>query len=288
VIARRVPSRLVMLAFGLAALGSAGCADLLGGLRSIQKPSARVTGVHLDGLSLRDVTLAFDVEVSNPYGVDLPLLDLGYDLTSGGSDPFLEGTAPLGGSVPPKASKTVSLPVRVDFLRTIDLVENLRPGQVVPYRASLVLSVDPPGLGPLSLPLSSEGTFPIPDVPEVRSASIQWSQLSLSRVEGRVALDLANPNAFAVQLTDLSYSLDLAGTTVSDGGAQPSLSIPAGSSQRVELPLAFSPTRLGAALYDVVTASQAPYELRADLSVTTPFGPLDVPLRSVGEARLLR
>lgn len=267
--------------------GLVGCADVLDSLKSASKPTARISEARLSDLSLRDVTLVFDVDVGNPYGVDLPLLDVGYALSTQG-DPFVEGSADIGGFVPAGGSKTVSLPVVIDFLQTLDLVKRLRPGQVVPYRASLTLSVDPPGLEPLGLPLATEGAFPIPDVPEVEVASIRWDELSLSRVGGTVELDVTNPNAFDLELTDLSYSLALAGTRVAEGSTQPATALPSESTRQLALPIGFSPVSLGAAVYGVVTGSEAPYELRGNLSVETPFGALELPVSSVGEARFLR
>jgi len=46
-----------------------GCQSLDDILKAAPKPTARITGAKLQGLSLEKVDLVFDVEVSNPYGV---------------------------------------------------------------------------------------------------------------------------------------------------------------------------------------------------------------------------
>ena len=67
------------------------------------QPQARVTRVDLRDLSLDGLTLRFDIEVENPYGVALPLLGLDYALASRGTR-FLSGNAETEGSVPARGS----------------------------------------------------------------------------------------------------------------------------------------------------------------------------------------
>ena len=45
-------------------------------LHVIPKPTARLSGVQFGNIDLKSATLLFDVEVSNPYSVALPLLNI--------------------------------------------------------------------------------------------------------------------------------------------------------------------------------------------------------------------
>ena len=134
--------------------GAAGCGMM-------EKPSARITGMKLQNVSLTEATMLFDVNVANPYTVPLPMSNVDYALASQGQQ-FLTGKADVQGTVPAGADKTLGVPVRISFLKLINLVKGARPGATIPYQADMGLSVDTPILGALRVPMSKEGTLAIP------------------------------------------------------------------------------------------------------------------------------
>ena len=143
-----IPAAAVLLA------GASGCGML-------QRPEARITGASLRDVTATDATMLFDVEVDNPYAVQLPLNDVDYSLASAGQK-FLTGRAELDGAVPAGGSRTVGVPVRIRYVELIDAVKDARPGGTIPYDADLGLSVNVPALGPLRLPASRSGELRIP------------------------------------------------------------------------------------------------------------------------------
>jgi LEA14-like dessication related protein len=141
--------------------GAAGCSML-------DKPSANITGVKLQDVGLAEATLVFDVEVNNPYAVSLPLSNLNYTLSSGGQS-FLTGEAKSLGVIPARASKTLALPLQIDYRqvqasyrRLRDAVQSAQPGDAIPYTADFVLWAEAPILGPIQLPMSRDGELTIP------------------------------------------------------------------------------------------------------------------------------
>src|SRR3990172_9440753 len=107
-----------------------GCQTLEGILESSPKPTARIIGTELKNLSLERIDLVFNVEVANPYAVDLPLLDLTYTVGSRGTS-------------------VIQLHARITFASLIRTLKGVRPGSVVPYKADLTLGVDAPVVGRL-------------------------------------------------------------------------------------------------------------------------------------------
>ena len=123
-------------------------------------PSARIAAVDFEGLSLTGVDFRFDIEVDNPYAVDLPLLGLDYAIASEGKQ-FLEGTLEAAQSVPAKASDIVPLKVRLPFLELYSVIDGARSMTEIPYEAKMSLKVQAPVLGVVSLPLEETGTLPL-------------------------------------------------------------------------------------------------------------------------------
>jgi len=281
---RRVTFAVYGVLGGFAVWCLAGC----GALQAIRKPTARITGVRLENISLKAVTLVFDLEIGNPYSVPLPLANVDYSLASEGRR-FLSGQADMQGAVPAGGAKTVSLPAELEYLALLAVVKKIRPGSVVPYAAELGLSVDPPLGGRLRLPLRKEGKLPVPAPPAVEVTEVQWDQLSLNHAGGRVRLKLTNRNQFPVTLSKLTYGLSLGGVEVARSSLrEPVFFRGGGGAGMLEIPISLSPKRLGLAAFRMLTGKGAGYRFEGDLDVKTDFGPMSLPIRGIGKTLFKR
>ncbi len=259
-----------------------GCALLQSLLGSSAQPTASITGVHVSDLSLVELTLVFDVAISNPYAVPLPLVNIDYALASQGQ-PFLHGQAALQGEVPAGQSKTVSLPAKVVFVELLNLLQSVRPGAIIPYRGTLGLSVNAPVLGVLRLPLEKEGTLPVPSPPTVSVASVHWQNLSLTGARGVLQLRVTNPNAFAFDVAGLDYDIKLGGHSLAKGGLVNAASVAAGAAQELGINVSISTAQAGMAILQLLQGQSSSYSLGGSLAIGTPFGPLRVPVSVAGQ-----
>lgn len=266
----------------------AGCSSMGSLLDSIEKPSAVIKGVRFQDLSLDAVTLALDVEVSNPYSMALPLTDVSYSLASGGK-PFLSGQAASAGTIPAKQSRNFNVPARIVFADLLQTVQGIRPGSVVPYSAEVNLSVDPPaatGLGPLTLPVRKQGEVPVPAVPRVSLANVQWKDLSWTQASAVADLNIENTNDFALDLRQLDYNLSLAGARVAQSGVSQAVKFDKGQTRTLQIPISFSPANLGLSAFNILKGQSADYEMTGDMNVQTPFGALAMPFARRGQTTL--
>ena len=258
-----------------------GCASVKEAFDGMDKPTARVVGVNLAGLDAQSVTLDFDVEVLNPYSVALPVLGLDYQLASAGSQ-FLSGESNQGGSIPANGRKVLPVSAKVSFLETLNLVQGLRPGAVVPYDADLGIRVDAPAIGPMRLPVSRQGEFPIPTVPKVSINDFKWESLGLSGATALVDLQILNTNDFPIDLSKLAYALSLGDTPIVESSMAQKTSFAKGAARSLPLKFSFKPSSLGLAAFRMLSGSGAPYGLSGDMDLDTPFGPLKMPYSSAG------
>jgi LEA14-like dessication related protein len=272
--------------FLLLFLALPGCESVNSLLAGMDKPSASISGVKLQNLNLEGVTLLFDVDVANPYTVPLPLVNVAYGLSSRGSK-FLEGTADVQGSVPAKGKKTIQLPAAVTFASLLKTVQGVKLGSVVPYSAELGLSVDAPAVGRLSLPIKKEGELPIPAVPSVELASVQWKSLNLNSAEAVLKLNVTNNNEFAVDMSRLAYSLALSDTPIIETSLAKGAKFEKGATHTLEIPISLKPSNLGLAAFNMLTGKGASYSLGGTMGVGTAFGPLDLPFKREGKTTFL-
>lgn len=266
------------LSFALLVLMLAGCSAAMQLLDT--RPSASVERVRLQNVGLDALTLGFEIDVVNPYDFALPLTDLDFALRTDGKS-FLDGTTDVGGSVPALGHRTISLPVDVSYRGLMETVARIRPGQVVPYSATLGLHVNV-GATPLVVSVDHSGELPVPNAPSVEIGSIRWDEISLQSVRGTLDLELGNTNEFAFTLAGLDYDVGLAGRQVALGRTRPELALEPGQTGTLQIPVQFSPADVGLALLNVLRSDDVDYEFSGSLELGTPFGPMQLPLRQSG------
>jgi hypothetical protein len=74
----------------------------------------------------------------------------------------MTGKSLMQGTIPANGSKTLGVPIKVNFLKLMSAVKGARPGASIPYKADMGLSVDVPIMGALRVPMTQEGNLDIP------------------------------------------------------------------------------------------------------------------------------
>jgi len=270
----------VLVALALSMVSS--CATLQQLLGGLQTPTADIKGVRFQDWSLSGVTLLFDVGVHNPYPVALPLSNLDYKLASN-SQPFLQGTAPLQGTVPPQGDQVLPIPARVTFVELLRALQGVKPGALVPYQGELGLSVNAPSVGVIRLPLQKQGQLPVPAAPDVSVSSVKWGQASLSGVKGVVNLHVGNTNEFPIDLAGLTYAIKVAGFDLVSGAMNNAVSFAPGAAEEFPIPVELSTVKAGLGLVQMVKGNGGQYALSGKVDLNTAFGALSIPLEKVGQ-----
>ena len=272
--------RLAAVALLCACLVS-GCQSLEGMLQTAPKPTARIIGTELKNLSIERIDLVFNVEVSNPYPVDLPLLDLAYTVASGGTS-LLQGSIKPSGAVQAHGTSLIQLPARITFASLVRTLKGVKPGSVIPYQADFTLGVDAPAVGRLTLPLSKSGELPVPAAPEVELSTFEIAKLGMDETKATAKVQVKNTNSFALNLSKLSVELALGANKVANTSIESSAKIAPGQSMTVDVPMSFSPRSFGAAVINLLRGNKAAYSLIGSLQAGTPYGPLSLPFNRNG------
>jgi LEA14-like dessication related protein len=277
---------LLRFAFALLAL-LAGCQSMQDMIGGAPKPTAHVIGTSIRGLSLENIVLLFDVEVENPYAASLPLVDLGYSLTSSGQK-FLEGTLKPTGSIPAHGKQVIQLPATVPFSSLYAALKGVKPGAIVPYTADFRIGVNVPVLGRIDVPLSKSGELPVPAVPQVELGSLAIGKLGIDQIKASAKLQVRNTNQFPLDLTKLGVSFALGGQEVGGTRLSNPVSLPAGQSTTLDIPLSFSPRAAGLGLVNLLKGNQIAYKVSGSMDANTRFGALTLPFSHVGNANVTR
>ncbi len=114
---------------------------------------------------------------------------------------------------------------------------------------------------------------------ELTGVGLQGGALTLQ-------LDVHNPNAFDLRTTRIAVGLDLDGTHFGDLDLARDIALPAGRTSRVELPLSFVWSGVGAGARAMLGRGAVRYDLTGRLFVQTPIGERAVGVRVGGDVTL--
>lgn len=261
--------RLRLAAFLLAPCALAGCGSL-----AVDRPTVEAVRVRVTGLSFEAVDLAFDVDVRNPYPIAIrtPRFEYGMDLE--GARLFEGLEHPTGLELPAQAVGTAVLPVRLTYSELVTAFSRLFEVNQAGYRLHGALLLDAMGKTH-ELPVSHEGTFPVPHAPRFSNASVEPGEKSLSGVTLAVSADVENPNVFEIDIARLGYALQLGEVSVADVAGRTAAPLPAGGKGKVSLEARVS--GLQAVQQVLGGGSLGDPTLVPVGSIGTPFGELRLP-----------
>ncbi|MBI5154044.1 LEA type 2 family protein [Candidatus Poribacteria bacterium] len=254
---------------------------LLGGA---EKPTAKIESARFTKIGADSLEMEFDVAVENHYAFALPLTELLCELSvgDGSAPPVARAMMDQEGSIPAQGSKTVQVPVEMRYKEALAALQGIRPGKVVPYVARLELGLDSPRGGKMKLPLSHRGELPIPAVPEVSLAGVQWEKLSFTDATGAFRVRIRNTNEFALNLKQLGYRMKLNGVESAVGSIVEPLEIAPGGEGIAVVRLNLSAANLGVTALQALAKGQGTYALDGEVALDSRFGPIQHAFESEG------
>lgn len=149
--------RISLFLAGILLIASAGCT----GNGDQARPTAKLTGIHFGELDRAALELAFDIEIRNPYSVDMPLTSMTYSLYSK-NRVLATGSANPNTTIPAGAKQKVSLPVRVHYGHILRTLKDVEPGSKIRYKAELTISANTQTLGQIEVPMKKSGKIKLP------------------------------------------------------------------------------------------------------------------------------
>src|SRR4051794_27064124 len=95
------------------------------GCSSVQRPTASLRSASLGEVTPEGVGVNFDVGVSNPNAVAIPLTRTGYQLSFGKAK-VLDGKLDAATTIPANGTQTLKVPVHVTFEQLLSAEEAIR------------------------------------------------------------------------------------------------------------------------------------------------------------------
>ncbi len=129
---------------------------------------------------------------------------------------------------------------------------------------------------------SSAGIKGVVEPPVVQVHKVEMGKFNLSGGTATFVLDIQNPNKFPIPLAGFDYGLSLNGVPVARGNKEKRVTIRAGGSEKVTVPLSLSFTNMMSMIPGLLRDKHLNYAL--DGSVHLPW--FNIPFQRTGSANL--
>jgi LEA14-like dessication related protein len=267
--------RRVALAVALV-LSAAGCAGLQElAASAVQKPkltfkSAAVSALDLEGATL---SLTWDLENPNPFGVDLA--KVAWTLDAEGKR-VAQGDVPGGLQIRANGTSPVTFPVRVRFQDVPGIVSLLGSGKdEIQYAVGATVGVRTP-VGELDLPVKHADKVRLPSMPHFALEGLSVHSIGFDAIVLEVRLRVRNPNAFPLPPGSLKCGLSLSGADVARAESVKVEPLAAHASGIVAIPVRVDVGSAGRVAADIARGAELQVSLAGDASLAGLSLPLDL------------
>ncbi|MCI0513323.1 LEA type 2 family protein [candidate division KSB1 bacterium] len=260
-----------------------GCATLS---QLVQQPTVKLNTVRLSNFSFQDITLNFELAVSNPnpFGVKLAGYDFQFAINEKN---FLNGDQPQDVQIIANQTSLLTVPLTLKFKELYQMFQAIKDQDEVGYGFKGHVHVRGP-LDILKIPFSTTGKLPAVKLPNISLAGVKVQSLSLTGVKLDLDLKIDNPNIFGLSLNNLNYNIALAGKSLINGVSNQLTNITEKGSTSLHFPINLDFLAIGNLLTTALQKGEIDYVLTGGAGLKTQFGETQLPIDKTGKTKLWR
>jgi LEA14-like dessication related protein len=256
--------RRVALALLLSLAGCAGIQQLAAS--AVQKPkltfrTASVTALDLEGAT---VSLTWDLENPNGFGVDLAKVSWTFDAEG---RRVAAGELPGGLQIRANGTSPVTFPVRIRYQDVPGIVNLLGSGKdEIRYAVGATVGVRTP-VGVLDVPVTHADKLRLPSMPHFAIDGLSIRSIGFDAIVLDVRLRVRNANPFALPTGKLEYALSLSGADVARAETVAVEPVAGGSSAVVLIPVRIDVGSAGRVATDIARGADVQVALKGSANL---------------------
>lgn len=258
-----------------------GCASLS---QLIQKPTVKLDKVSMQNFSFQDITLNFDLAVSNPNPFGIKLAGYDYDFSIQQQN-FLSGDQAQDVQILASQTSKFGVPVTIKFKELYQMFKSMSDVDEAGYNMKGHVHLKGPW-GLLKVPFSTTGKIPAVKLPKISLAGVQVQSLSFSGVKLDLAIDIENPNIFGFSLNNFNYDIALAGKKVLNGNNTEQTAIPKKGKTTLKFPINLNFMAMGSMLQSALQQGKIDYTLTGGANLKTEYGNAQIPINKSGNTKM--
>lgn len=277
---RRTLLRNAAVVVAAAPLG--GCQTLLNLIRTgIREPEVRIQKMELREVTLDSVKMLFHTTLTNPNPVGLELAGLGYALRVEG-DQLARGNVDEDMRLKARGKSSLRFPVEFNLGKTSSAILRLLKLDEADYGIDAAFRFKVPELGKLEVPVSFDGKFPVPKIPEIEVRNVKFTSIGPGGLGMRLVTTVKNVNRFPLPLDGFRFNFKLNGRTVLKNERVSGMTLKARQTRDIPLDFTFGLVEAGLTAASLVSEPT----LRWQVSAKVDAGILDLPFDASGRLKL--
>lgn len=237
---------------------------------AFERPTLAFKEARLPSIDFNGAELDLVFQVTNPNSVGIDLTRASYALEVEGHK-VAAGAPKNGLQIPGGGTADVTFPAKVQWNEIAPALEAVFALDQVRYKASGEL-----GFGPVTLPLSHEGSFAAPKMPKIDVGTPQITSVSLTGARLALPLQISNQNGFPLPLGGVTGTVDLAGARVGRIALPQAAPVPSNGHTTVNIPLDLSFLSTGQAVAQAIHTGVAEVKIDAILNAAGASLPVKV------------
>jgi len=246
----------------------AGCAQIDRHIKTI-KPTAKLADTRLANINFEQADLVFDIAVKNRNPFSIPISGLNYNLKIGGNS-LIKGVTGQGVKIKKSTTSNIALPITLKFDDLRKIPGELWKQDQFTYQLDTSINIKLPVIGNYAMPFSKKGELPIPKMPRIQLKDLQVKDLSLTAADIVAEIEVDNPNAFDLGLSNFKYRLDINRQTWGEGVSNKSTSIPKKGKGTISIPLKLDLLSMGRTAFQLLSSDKKiDYQLLGGITVDT-------------------
>lgn len=277
---RRTLLRNAAVVVAAAPLG--GCQTLLNLIRTgLREPEVRITKMELKDVALDRVKMLFHTTLTNPNPVGLELAGLGYALRVEG-DQLARGDIDEDLKLKARGRSSLRFPVDLHLGRTSGAILKLLELDEADYGIDAAFRFRLPELGKVEVPVSFDGKFPVPKIPEIQVRDVRFTSIGPGGLGMRLVTTVKNVNRFAIPVDGFRFNFKLNGRTVLKNERVSGMTLKARQTRDIPLDFTFGLLEAGLTAASLLSEPTLRWELDAQVAA----GILDLPFDASGRIKL--
>lgn len=251
-----------------------------------KQPDVRFNNMAIQRINLSTIDLLFKFDVTNPNPLGITLTDYNYVLEVDQKN-FLTGATPSQIAIPGNGRGILEVPASINFSDLYRAVSSIAGNDEAPYHIKGDVRVKTP-IGPISVPFSKSGNFPLFKKPSIKLASLRLDDLGLLSANLVFDVQIDNPNILSLAITKLNHNFSLSGKPVLQTQTTERMQIAQKGKSNLSIPVKLNFVELGSAFKDVLTGGNVNYQLNGNMSLDLPGGVVDMPYNAGGAIPITR
>jgi LEA14-like dessication related protein len=225
--------------------------------------------MRVANITFEQIELVFNLAVENKNPVSIKLAGLDYDLKIE-EQSLISGTTAQAIKLKANASSPVQIPITLKFNDLKKLPGELWRKDEISYQLLSQFNIDLPIIGNYAIPVTKQGTLPVPKAPKISVKDIKIKNISFTTAQLVAHVEVNNPNDFNLDISDFNYQLKINQQNWGQGKITQANRIPKNAKTTIAIPVELNLLNAGKSVYNMlINKASIEYQLTGDVTLDT-------------------